>query len=109
MGSRLFWPNVLGQNLWDVGMTTFTMYLDDRKVLKQFGQRPWIGKRLLGKVKKVTVGVRWSLPKKDYVPDDDVLVQPTVALTAIAKGKWRVTVEEKYREEAERFLMANCM
>lgn len=89
--------------------STFTMYLDDRKVWKQFGQRPWLGKRLPGIFKKVTVGVRWSLPHKQYEPDDDVLVQPTVALQPIKRGVWKVTVEKQYRAEAERFLMANCI
>jgi len=88
---------------------SFTRYLDDRKVLKFFGTRPWMGKRLPGKVKRVTVGVRWSLPKKDYVPDDNVLVQPCVVLSPLGKGKWRVTVEDQFREEADRYLSDNCM
>ena len=90
-------------------MSKFTMYLDDRKVLKQFGQRPWLGKRLPGVYKKVTVGMRWSLPRKQYEPDDDVLVNPTVALTQLRKGEWQVTVEDKYTQEAYNFLAANCM
>lgn len=90
-------------------MAKFTMYLDDRKVLKQFGQRPWLGKRLPNVLKKVTVGMRWSLPRQQFEPDDDVLVQPCVALRFLAKGRWEVSVEDQYRGAAERFLTNNCI
>jgi hypothetical protein len=62
------------------------MYLNDAKVARRFGSRPDLGKIIPGAgVKKVTVGVRWSLPKFDYEPDTDVIVRPRVAL--ICKGK----------------------
>ena len=86
------------------------MYLNDAKVAKRFGTRPDLGKIIPGVgVKKVTVGVRWSLPKMDYEPDDDVVVRPRVALICKGKGKWEVLVEPQFREAAERYLMDFCM
>ena len=84
------------------------MYLNDAKVIRHFGSHPERGRLIRGKVKKVTVGVRWSLPKRDYEVDDDVLVRPTVALKCLGKGKWEVQVEAQYRQLAEQFLIDNC-
>ena len=89
---------------------TNIMYLNDAKVVKFFGCRPELGRALSSViVKRVTVGVRWSLPKLKYEPDDDVLVRPTVALKCLGKGKWEVHVEAQYRQLAEQFLIDNCM
>ena len=85
------------------------MYLDDSKVFKRFGSHPERGRLIRGKVKKVTVGVRWSLPKCDYEVDDDVDVHPTIALRCVGKGKWEVLVAEEYRQYAETWLVDNCM
>lgn len=85
------------------------MYLDDRKVIKFFGAHPERGRFISNTiVKRVTVGVRWSLPKKDWEPDDDVLVKPVVCLICKGKGKWEVKVEAAYRKIAEQFLMDHC-
>ena len=84
------------------------MYLNDGKVCKYFGPHPERGRLLKGKVKRVTVGVRWSLPKLAYEDDDDVLVSPTVALKCISRGKWEVKVDPAFRELAERWLMDKC-
>ena len=89
---------------------TNIMYLDDRKVIRHFGAHPERGKFLPGNMwKRVTVGVRWSLPKLDWEPDNDVLVRPTIALICKGKGKWEVKVEPQFREQAEQFLMDHCM
>lgn len=87
---------------------SFVMYLNDAKVARHFGVRPHLGRRLPHKLKRVTVGVRWSLPKRDYVPDDNVLVAPTVALQCLGRGKWRVSVADEYRAYAVNWLADNC-
>lgn len=86
---------------------TFNLHLDDGKVAKRFGRHPELGKLLPNKT-KVTVGVRWSLPLKDYEPDDDVLVSHTMALTPIKKGLWRVSVHKKLAGQATRWLLDYC-
>lgn len=85
------------------------MYLNDKKVAKHFGAHPERGRRISGVFKRVTVGVRWSLPKKDYVPDDNVLVNPVLALKCIRRGYWEVTVEKQFAAVAEKFLTENCI
>ena len=86
------------------------LYLNDAKVCHFFGKHPELGRSLPGNIRKrVTVGVRWSLPKKDYEPDDDVLVKPTVALKCVGRGKWEVKVEPQYSARAIQFLVDNCM
>lgn len=85
------------------------MLLDDSKVYKRFGRHPEYGKALPFLPKeKVTVGVRWSLPKKNYVPDDDVLVTPTVSLTKIKPGLWRVACMKKHWTRTEAWLIEYC-
>lgn len=100
------------------GSTTFLMKLNPAKVYRHFGNHPEYGKPLnfLPKV-KVTVGKRWSLPKKDYVDDKDVLVSPCVTLKQ-RTGKhgikphftntWEVTVLAKCRYAVEIWLLENC-
>lgn len=74
---------------------SFVMYLSDAKVAKRFGPKPHLGRALpcLPK-KRVTVGMRWNLPRKQFEPDDDVYVKPTVALT---KGNSRKTYNKSKR------------
>jgi len=84
------------------------MYLNDAKVTRHFGKRPDLGKPIKGFIKKVTVGVRWNLPKGCYEPDDDVDVAPTVALKCVGRGKWQVFVEEQYRGHVETWLLDKC-
>lgn len=89
---------------------THTMELDAKRVLKQFGPRPELGKAMpcLPK-KRVTVGLRWSLPKQAYVPDDDVLVARRVALQHVAGNTWRVLCEEEAHWPAVKaWLRINC-
>lgn len=83
--------------------------LDARKVLRQFGMHPERGKALpcLPK-KRVTVGVRWSLPKRDYVPDDDVRVNRMVALQNVGGNRWRVLCEEAYWSAVRSWLFTYC-
>ena len=89
---------------------TVILYLNDKKVCRYFGAHPERGRPLPGnRRKRVTVGVKWSLPKKDYLPDDDVLVRPTVALKCLGKGKWEILVEATYRDRAIDWLVDNCM
>lgn len=85
------------------------MYLNDGKVAKFFGAHPERGRLIPGgSVRKVTVGVRWSLPKLDYEPDDDVLVRPFMALICLGRGKWEVKVDPAFRELAMCWLMDKC-
>lgn len=95
----------------------FLMVLDNAKVAKHFGNHPELGKPLphLAK-KKVTVGVRWSLPRKKYEPDDDVHVTPCVALDKLFGSSptktntrfWLVKCDPKYRYEVELWLLDHC-
>lgn len=84
------------------------MYLNDSKVIKHFGKRPDLGKPIKGFTKKVTVGVKWDLPRACYRPDDNVLVTPTVALKCIRRGYWEVLVADEYRNHVERWLLDFC-
>lgn len=86
-----------------------TLYLNDAKVIKRFGPHPERGVKIPGTLKKVTVGFRWSLPHRDYIPDDDVLVQPCMRLQCLKKGKWLISVEASYAEKAQKYLLDNCM
>lgn len=88
---------------------SFVMYLDDGRVAKRFGPRPHLGCKLPFAGKQVTVGIKWSLPKKDFIPDEKVMVQPAVTLKCLKRGKWLVTVEETYRQRTVDFLFDNCM
>jgi hypothetical protein len=96
------------------GKAVFHMRLNDKKVYRHFGKNPEKGKPLSFLPKeKVTVGVKYSLPKKDYVPDKDVLVAPCVRLKPMVKGPilervWEITVLERCRPAVELWLMQNC-
>lgn len=86
------------------------LYLSDKKVAKIFGAHPERGRVLpIVMKKRVTVGVRWSLPKMDYEPDDDVMVQPRIALQCVGKGKWKVIAAPEYLERAVNWLVDRCM
>jgi len=88
----------------------FFMRLNPKKVYRQFGARPEKGKPMNFLPKeKVTVGVKFSLPKKAWVPDDNVLVAPSVALQHCgSENLWRVTVTERHRARVEAWLQQNC-
>jgi hypothetical protein len=95
--------------------SSFVMQLDSAKVYRHFGSNPERGKPLnhLPKV-KVTVGKKWSLPKKAWVDDRDVLVAPCVTLTRKhlagekARNLWTVVVLAKCRYAVEMWLLDNC-
>lgn len=93
------------------GKTTFLMKLNHAKVYKQFGRNPERGKPLpyLQKV-KVTVGLKWSLPKKQWLPDKDVLVTPCVTLKRAddRSNYWVVTTLWKCRPAVELWLQQYC-
>lgn len=95
----------------------FYLMLNNAKVLQHFGSHPGRGRRLqILPLKRVTVGVKWSLPRKSYVPDTDVLVRPTVALKLVETAKpgkeknavWRVNCEPKFWPEVQLWLIDNC-
>jgi hypothetical protein len=86
------------------------MYLNDVKVARCFGSRPDLG-RVIGGMspsKRVTVGVRWSLPRKVYEPDDNVIVRCAVALICKGKGKWEVKCDPRHTEFVREYLMGRC-
>ena len=87
----------------------FSMRLDDIKVYRRFGPHPERGKPLpfLGK-EKVTVGLKFSLPKRAYVPDKDVLVSPCVTLKRQSQGLWQVEVLARCQATVEDWLITNC-
>lgn len=89
---------------------TWTMPLNTQKIAQRFGPHPERGHAIpyVAK-KKVTVGVRWSLPKRNHEPDDDVLVTPHVVLRpSYTKGWWEVSCEKRYREHVTRYLLDYC-
>ncbi len=92
----------------DDGKISFLMHLNAKKVFRQFGRSPERGKPLNFLPKeKVTVGVKFSLPKKQWVPDDNVLVAPSVKVRPHG-GMWEVTVARHHRKAVEHWLQANC-
>lgn len=93
-------------------VTQFYMCLNPGKVHQHFGPHPERGRPMpfLGKM-KVTAGLKWSLPKKDYVPDTDVIVSPAVSLSrqGASSGWWRVSVAKEHRAKLELWLIDTCM
>lgn len=89
---------------------SWSMKLDTKKVSRRFGAHPERGHTIPQVQKKrVTVGVKWSLPKKDHVPDDDVLVAPHVVLRPLyQKGWWEISCEKRYRNHVTTFLLDYC-
>ena len=87
----------------------FTLALNDVKVYRRFGAHPergipvsWLPKE------KVTAGVAWSLPHKEYRPKKDVLVSSVVTLKRLGKRQWQVEVLSKHQYAAEQWLLSNC-
>lgn len=88
----------------------WVMYLSPLKVARRFGAHPERGHKIqYASKKRVTVGVRWCLPKKDYEPDDDVLVAPHVALRCVGKDTWLVSCEKRYRPMVTQYLTDHCV
>ena len=90
-------------------VATFEMKLIDRLVAKRFGPHPERGVKIpLAPKKRVTVGVRWCLPKRDFEPDDDVLVSPHVVLRCLGRHKWQVSVDPAYKVRIMMHLLQYC-
>jgi hypothetical protein len=92
------------------GSTTFAAYLSENKVWKHTNRTNTIqGVDIKFKTpqKKVTVGVKWSLGKRDYVPDTEVLVDPVMNLKWAGVGIFQVTVEKQYLQAAQSYLLDN--
>ena len=90
------------------GVSCFLMHLNDSKVAKRFGKDPIHGIYIKGATKRVTAGYKWSLPKRAYVPDEDVIVEHRVALKFVKKGLWKVYVDESHKERTTFWLMEWC-
>ena len=100
----------------DVGSSSFLMKLDNKKVYRAFGPHPERGKPMnFLQKQQVTVGVKWSLPRGQYIADRDVLVSPCVMLKRVTIGGagnshvWEVNVSRKCRAAVESWLMDHCM
>lgn len=100
------------------GTSTFVMYLSPSKVVKILGPNASRGVPFKSGKKRVTVGMKWSLGHKDYVPDDEVLVQPMMTLqcqnrfAGMKPDKtyaYIVTVEKQYVQAAMDYLTDNCL
>ena len=88
---------------------TFRMVLNPKKVAKHFGSHPELGKPIkMWRPRRVTVGVKWSLPKRDHVPDDDVLVYPVVVVKPIERPYWNVSVHPDYKSQCEEWMFTHC-
>ena len=92
---------------------SWLMSLNSAKVVRRFGSHPERGHNipLSGtNKKKVTVGVRWSLPKRDYEPDDDVLVTPHVVIKPVhgKRDMFEVTCDPKHYEHVTNWLLQYC-
>lgn len=109
------------------------LYLNPKKVLKHFGQRPWLGRRIRGYNSKSSCGVKYKpkiIPSKDgfiikkddpvdvarghylgkWVPNE-ITVDLVISLRIVSNKPnfWEVNVSnEKYREQAELWLVDNC-
>lgn len=86
----------------------FAIALDDGKVVKRFGANLRRGIPLKGHTKRVTAGLKWSLPKKSYVPDDDATVVHHFTLVKLANGLWEVAVNYRFKQDVERYLVDCC-
>lgn len=90
---------------WDV----MTLRLDDAKVVKRLGLHPERGVTLpMMAKKKVTAGLRWSLPKKDYEPNPDVMVRPHFQLKCRSKGVWELCCNPQHIRVVELWLIDFC-
>lgn len=100
------------KRLYDIGESMqFSMYLNHNKVFRRFGPNPERGHAIrLAPKRRVTVGVKWSLPHKDYIPDKDVLVTPHVKLEKDGGGcRWQITCDRRYYNVVAKYLMDYCM
>lgn len=93
----------------DRNNVSFLLWLNPQKVMKVLGNNPRRGVAFKAPLKKVTVGMKWSLPKRDYVPDTDVLVKPMMKVIPNSNGSYTITVDKKYHQAAMDYLVDNCM
>ncbi len=103
-------------------MAKHQIFLSDALVYKRFGRDPSRGKILpIMPTMRVTAGTKWSLPHKARIPDNDVLVRPTVALhkmpgrikTKMTNGKpemslWVADVDERWWPRVSEWLTDYC-
>ena len=112
-GNKIF--RVIWAKLREELETSFSMYLNAAKLMKRYGHRlnsldggKSIDIELPMKKVKVTVGLKWSLPKKDWEPDDDVHVSHRVVIVPTnRRGEFRIYVAERHRNYCERWLLDN--
>lgn len=80
------------------------IYLDPKLVIKHFGTRPWLGRRIPVTVMRHT-GIVWRQFSKKYVPKPHE-VQVVIALVPIRgkQGFWELKVDPQYETEAMRWL-----
>lgn len=94
------WNWVAGDD--ETSVVTFSIWAMDEQIIHQFGPHPELGVRLPGgyipKI-KVTAGLKWSLPKRDYVPDENVMVDPMIKLTPnlTLQNCWTVTCPTRFK------------
>ncbi|SRR5260221_7829985 len=98
------------KRLYDLdNVVKFTMTLHPAKVVKQFGPNLVRGFRIpYVTSQRVTVGVKWSLPKRDYVPDDDVLVSPYFTIIKGPDKKWIINCQQHHVATVHDYLAAKC-
>ncbi len=87
----------------------FKIALDDAKVVKRYGKNLAIGIPLRGHTKRVTAGLKWSLPKKGYVPDEDTTVLHHFTMRKLKGPYWEVAVNHRFKDEVTRCLIDTCL
>ncbi len=84
--------------------------LDPKKVLRQFGPRPELGKAMpcLPK-KRVESGFRWANSFGKLKPARHIIDVPRrVALQPAGRNRWRVICDEEHWPVVASWLRANC-
>lgn len=84
------------------------MFLSDAKVYRLTRGNGHLGMPVPGTMIRVTVGVKWSLPKKKTIPDEDVLVRPRYSLKRLGKNKYQIDVPDRYAERTMFHLLDHC-
>ena len=88
---------------------SFKMLLDSAKVSKRFGARAAIGVPIpILPVKRGKAGLKWSLPEKDYVVDNDATLRVMISVKWDGTGTWKVTCQKQHVKVVREYLEANC-